>query len=127
MIDDYLAVGGRVMVAADPEYEVGLHEWLLKWGIRLGDDMVVDNSTAGVRQGAGPTEPLLYSYDQDHPITKGLKRAFSTMPTARSVRITESDEVGLEMTVLATTSDNSWGERDKSRWGSATPRSIPPI
>jgi gliding motility-associatede transport system auxiliary component len=114
MIDDYLAKGGRIMVTADPEYDADMLDWLLAWGIRLGDDIVVDNSTAGVRQGAGPTEPLLYSYDREHPITKDLKRTFSTMPTVRSIRL-ETPGEDIEISVLATTSDNSWGERDKEQ------------
>jgi ABC-type uncharacterized transport system involved in gliding motility auxiliary subunit len=83
--------------------------------------MVVDNSTAGVRQGAGPTEPLLYSYNEEHPITSGLKRAFSTMPTVRSVRVNETQDDAMEMTVLASTSDNSWGERDQQQIGIKNP------
>ncbi len=114
MIDDYLSAGGRILVTADPEYDADMMDWLLSWGIRLGDDIVVDNSTAGVRQGAGPTEPLLYNYDREHPITRDLKRAFSTMPTVRSVRLETAGE-DMEMSVLATTSDNSWGERDKEQ------------
>ncbi len=114
MIDEYLAKGGRIMVTADPEYDADMMDWLLGWGIKLGDDIVVDNSTAGVRQGAGPTEPLLYSYDRDHPITRDLKRAFSTMPTVRSVRL-ETPGKDIELSVLASTSDNSWGERDKEQ------------
>ncbi|MBW7995290.1 MAG: hypothetical protein FVQ81_01715 [Candidatus Glassbacteria bacterium] len=115
LIDDYLVKGGRIMVAVDPEYDVGLSDWLLKWGIRIGDDIVVDNSSAGVRQGAGPTEPLLYNYDREHPITRDLKRAFSTMPTVRSVRLEDNPGQDLELSVLATTSDNSWGERNKEQ------------
>jgi len=114
LIDDYLENGGRVLVCVDPEYDSGMGEWLLGWGIRLGQDMVVDNSTAGVRQGAGPNEPLLYSYDKEHPITRQLMKAFSTMPTVRSVRPVDSPPEGLELTVLARTGENSWGETDRA-------------
>jgi len=113
LIDDYLAKGGRIMVLLDPEYKPGLEDWLLSWGVRVGDDIVVDNSTTGVRKGAGPTEPLLYSYDKEHPITRELKSTFSTMPTVRSVRLEDNSPPDLELTVLARTSDNSWGETDR--------------
>jgi ABC-type uncharacterized transport system involved in gliding motility auxiliary subunit len=112
LIDDYLENGGRVMVLLDPENDSSLEDWLLGWGVRVDKDLVVDNSAAGVRQGAGPEEPLLYSYDPRHPITSQLKKAYSTMPTARSVRLVEPAPEGLELTVLARTSDNSWGETD---------------
>ena len=36
--------------------------------------MVVDNSASGLRQGAGPTEPLISSYDEDSPITRQLMK-----------------------------------------------------
>ena len=121
LIDDYLERGGRVMVCLDPEYESGLGEWLLSWGVRVDDDIVVDNSAAGVRQGAGPTEPLLYSYDKVHPITKFLMKAYSTMPTVRSVRLVDSPPPDIELTVLARTSDNSWGERDRNAMTARNP------
>jgi len=113
LIEDYLSKGGRVLVCVDPEYDTSLIEWLLGWGIRVGDDIVVDNSAAGMRQGAGPTEPLLYSYDREHPITQFLMKAFTTMPTVRSVRLVDTPPEDLELTVLASTSDNSWGERNR--------------
>jgi len=113
LIEDYLGKGGRVLVCVDPEYDTSVNEWVLNWGIRVGDDIVVDNSAAGVRQGAGPTEPLLYSYDKEHPVTRDLMKAFTTMPTVRSVRIVDIAPEDLELTVLAKTSDNSWGERER--------------
>ena len=110
LIDTYLEEGGRVVVCLDPEYHTGLEEWLLSWGVQVGNNMVIDNSTTGVRQGAGPQEPLLYSYDEQHPITHQLMKAFTTMPTVRSVGIVEEPSEELELTVLASTSENSWGE-----------------
>ena len=121
MVDNFLGDGGRVMVCLDPEYEPGLDEWLLSWGIRVGKDIVVDNSAAGVRQGAGPTEPLLYSYDREHPITKDLMKAFTTMPTVRSVRVVDPPPENLELTVLASTSENSWGETDRTSFSIKNP------
>lgn len=113
LIEDYLGKGGRVLVCVDPEYDTSLNEWVLNWGVRVGDDIVVDNSAAGVRQGAGSTEPLLYSYDREHPVTQQLMKAFTTMPTVRSVRLVDLAPEDLELTVLASTSDNSWGERER--------------
>ena len=102
-----------MLVCLDPEYDTSLNEWLLNWGIRVGNDIVVDNSAGGVRQGAGPTEPLLYSYDREHPITQHLMRAFTTMPTVRSVRLVDTPPQDIELNVLASTSENSWGERTR--------------
>ncbi len=121
LIDDYLENNGRVMVALDPEYDAGLDEWLLGWGIRVDKDIVVDNSAAGVRQGAGPTEPLIYSYDKEHPITAPLQKAFTTMPTVRSIRVVSDHNPDLNLNVLASTSDNSWGETDLTPLAIKTP------
>ncbi|MEA2062653.1 MAG: hypothetical protein U9P14_03040, partial [Gemmatimonadota bacterium] len=112
LIGNYLEQGGRVMVCLDPESESELDEWLLGWGVKVGHNMVVDNSTVGVRQGAGSQEPLLYSYDEQHPITSRLMKAFTTMPTVRSVSLVEDPPEELELTVLARTSENSWGETE---------------
>ncbi len=76
LIDNYLGQGGKVMILLDPEYQSGLDEWLLNWGVRVGSNLVVDNSAAGVRQGAGPTEPLLYNYDREHPVTAPVDESF---------------------------------------------------
>jgi len=121
LIDNYLEEGGRVLVCLDPEYDTGLEEWLLGWGIQVGNNMVIDNSTAGVRQGAGPQEPLLYSYDEEHPITAQLMKAFTSMPTVRSIGIVEDPREELELTVLALTSENSWGETELSSLVVKTP------
>ncbi len=121
LVDDYLENNGRVMVALDPEYDAGLEEWLLGWGIRVDKSMVVDNSAAGVRQGAGPTEPLIYSYDKEHPITAQLQKAFTTMPTVRSMRPVQDHDPEIELTVLASTSENSWGETDLTPLSIKTP------
>lgn len=108
LIDNYLGQGGKAMILLDPEYQSGLDEWLLNWGVRVGSNLVVDNSAAGVRQGAGPTEPLLYNYDREHPVTRQLMKAFTTMPTVRSVQPVDTPPENVVMTVLATTSENSW-------------------
>ena len=121
LIDNYLEEGGRVLVCLDPEYDTGLEEWLLGWGVQVGNNMVIDNSTAGVRQGAGPQEPLLYSYDEEHPITAQLMKAFTSMPTVRSIGIVEDPREELELTVLALTSENSWGETELSSLVVKTP------
>jgi len=121
LIDNYLEEGGRVLVCLDPEYDSGLEEWLLSWGVEAGRNMVIDNSTAGVRQGAGPQEPLLYSYDEKHPITAQLMKAFTSMPTVRSVGIVDNPREELELTVLARTSDNSWGETELTSLVAKTP------
>jgi gliding motility-associatede transport system auxiliary component len=121
LIDDYLEGGGRIMVCLDPEYKTGLEEWLLGWSIRAGNNMVIDNSTSGVRQGAGPQEPLLYNYDEEHQITAQLMKAFTSMPTVRSISIEADPSEELELTILATTSENSWGETDLATLTVKTP------
>lgn len=113
LLKDYVAKGGSLLVeempvpltqygnAADP-----LADYLVKdWGIKLGDDLVIDLS-------ANPVTVAVASQYGSHPITQKLQGMVSIYPTARSVQSVTPAPQGLQNTVLVTTADRSWGETD---------------
>ncbi len=106
--------GGRVLVmfrAPRPDNSVdqqGLAGLVDGWGVKAGNDVVVDQV---VRLFAGPAlglNPLVQSYGE-HPITRNFNQR-TLFPMARSLTVAEEPKAGLEVVALARTSDTSWAE-----------------
>jgi ABC-type uncharacterized transport system involved in gliding motility auxiliary subunit len=110
-LDVYLAQGGRVLFMADPLQADGVAKYLAKYGVALGNDLVVEPSPVGQLFGVGPEVPLVTRYEQ-HPITKDMGNVMTGFPLTRSVGPATSAPKGLHATVLARTSRDSWGETD---------------
>ncbi len=105
----YLSAGGALMVLLDPRANTNLYDDLAAWGIRLGDDVVVDRSLALFGQA---TSPFAGQYAEDHPITAGMTET-ALFPMVRSVLVDlESDDVE----VIVSTGSDSWAERDLDAW-----------
>ncbi|MGH7863767.1 MAG: GldG family protein [Candidatus Binataceae bacterium] len=108
--------GGRVLVmfrAPRPDNSIdekGLAALVDGWGVKVGDNVVVDQV---VRLFAGPAlglNPLVQSYGE-HPITRNFNQR-TLFPMARSLQISDQPKAGLELVALARTSDTSWAETD---------------
>jgi ABC-type uncharacterized transport system involved in gliding motility auxiliary subunit len=115
-IDDYFKHGGRVVAMLrvprpdQPNDEASLTKLLADWGIKAGDDVVVDQV---VRLFSGPTlglNPLVNTYGA-HPITASFTKQ-TVFPMARSLEPVTPPKAGLTVTALAMTSETSWGETD---------------
>jgi ABC-type uncharacterized transport system involved in gliding motility auxiliary subunit len=109
LLDQYLQKGGSLLVAADPTMNTNLEGQLLKWGVELGSEIVVEEQ---LQLFAGPqlgVQPVVQAYGA-HPITEKLVGNPTVFRLARPVRKAPGADVTL--TELATTSDKSWGETD---------------
>jgi gliding motility-associatede transport system auxiliary component len=115
-LNDYLKRGGRVMVMFRPippnssVDEKALEDFAAQWGVKVGNDVVVDQV---VRLFAGPalgTSPLVQNYGES-PITRGFKQR-TVFPSVRSLSTEASLKTGLTVTPLAKTSATSWAETD---------------
>ncbi len=122
-IDDYLAQGGHVLLMADPLQADGLAKYVAKYGVTLGQDLVVEPSPIGRLLGVGPEVPLVMQYEQ-HPITKDMAKVMTGFPLTRSVSPAKTPPKGMTVTPLAKTSADSWGETnlDGLRRGQAASR-----
>ena len=111
-LDAYLAQGGRVLFMADPLQSDGVVKYLAKYGVALGNDIVVEPSPIGQLFGVGPEVPIVTRYEQ-HPITKDMANVMTGFPVTRSVApVKEGPLKGIMATALAKTSTDSWGETD---------------
>ncbi len=113
----YLNGGGRMLVLIDPTLgqtpgaglvPTGLNQWLAGYGVKLGDDIVVDPK--GAYPGAPPYTLFPGAYEADHPITQPLSQ--SGVPVllnvARSVGAAPTGSY--QATELVRTTIDGWGE-----------------
>ena len=114
MLREYLEGGGKVLFLLDPENQgakPNLVALLNDFGVRLGDNVVIDASGVGQLFGFGPEVPLVASYSM-HAITQKFANAPTVYPFVRSVEGAESTPEGISVTTLASSSENSWAEQD---------------
>jgi len=83
---------------------------LANWGIKLGNDVVLDQVLRLFQGPAVGLTPLVNTYGV-HEITKDFKQR-TVFPMTRSVRADAAGKKGLTVTELVKTSPSSWAETD---------------
>lgn len=116
-LEKYLAGGGRVLLLLDPVLpgagappaDLGFGALLGKYGIKLGNDLVVDPANALPMVGA---ETLLVNRYGTGPIVSALAAEGLpvVLPLARSVTKAEKPPEGLAEAMLLETTPDGWGE-----------------
>ncbi len=117
MLRGYLEAAGRLLVLLDPTLaptgglvETGLEALLAEYGVRVGDDIVVDPANPLPFFSA---ETIFVSSYGDHSIVRPLRQAQipAIIALARSVGAGEPVD-GLEVSELLQTTEEGWGETD---------------
>ena len=109
-LDTYMRAGGSVMFLLEPQRNAELAEFLRKWSIDVGDNVILDQQ---VRLFQGVTlglEAIVSSYGS-HPAVRPMKER-TLFSLARSVRPASSPAKGLVVQAIATTAQSSWAESD---------------
>ena len=115
-LNDYLKHGGRMIAMFRPQRpdnpidEDAMVKLASEWGVKVGNDIVVDQV---VRLFEGPAlglNPIVQNYG-DHPITKDFKQR-TVFPMSRSLTAEPNLKPGLTVAPIANTSDTSWAEVD---------------
>jgi ABC-2 type transport system permease protein len=117
-LDAFAAGGGRVLVMLGPVFNhdasafahVGLERWAEGWGVRFGDNLVVDPAHASAVEdpsvwGAGPGN---YA---PHPVTARLGGRVTYWPRTREVTVGRP-RPGTDVRPLVRSSEAGWGETD---------------
>ncbi len=112
-LDKYLARGGKVLFMVDPFQAEGMKKYLAKYGVTLGDDLVVEVNPIGRLFGIGPEVPVVSQYEP-HAITREMSGVMTLFPLARSLTIAKTPPKGVTLQPLAQTSEQSWGETDRA-------------
>ncbi len=118
----HLAGGGRLLVMVDPTLagddrlvRTGLEELLADFGVRVGDDIVVDPANPLPFFGA---ETIFVNSYGDHVITRPLSQAQLPVivPLGRSVSRADGAD-GFQVVELLRTSADGWAETDLAALG----------
>lgn len=109
-IEAYIRRGGKLLVLLDPFAASGLAELVKRYGILMGQDIIVDRLSRAV--GGDYLLPVVTQYEP-HPITKDFTLA-SLFPFARTVDAATEAPQGVAVQVLGRTSSDSWAETDKA-------------
>ena len=107
VLREYLSSGGKCLVMIDPLVDCGLEGLLEEWGVKLGNDIVLDP----VRRlfFTGPTSIFTDEYGY-HEITRKMKGVATIFPLVRSVEFSGAGMFqGAE---LVMTSQEAWAETD---------------
>ncbi|HEY4564681.1 MAG TPA: Gldg family protein, partial [Thermoanaerobaculia bacterium] len=115
----YLNNGGRMLVLLDPTLapagaggglvRTNLEGWLARYGIKAGQDIVVDPTA--ILPFFGPETIFIKSYG-DHPITKAFAGAGVPVLTSLVRSMVPGNAPGVKVTELMRTSPQGWGETD---------------
>ena len=111
-LDAYVGKGGKLFVMANPFQNEGLKKYVAKFGIELGDNLVVEPNPIGRLFGIGPEVPIVQQYEA-HPITRDLAGVSTLFPLTRTVTPGKTPAQGVSAQPLVKTSAQSWGETDR--------------
>ncbi len=109
----YLAGGGRMLVLLDPTLggaglvDTGLGRWLAGFGVKVGEDIVVDPGNTLPFFGA---ESFFANRFGDQPIVRPLAEGNLPVLFALARSVGEGAAAGFTVTNLLETTDAGWGE-----------------
>jgi ABC-type uncharacterized transport system involved in gliding motility auxiliary subunit len=112
-LDAYLQKGGSALILLDPPPGASLSEFLKKWSVEVGNNVVLDASGVGRLIGMGPAAPLVTPNGYGaHKITERMSRVMTFFPLVRSISPAATPAEGLTVEKLLNTNERSWGETD---------------
>lgn len=117
----YLDRGGKLLVLADPFAAPRLSDLLARYGIRLGDDVVLDPEN---RLGGGELlSSVVTDLNSQHQVTATLDSPVLFSGT-RSIDAREDEEQGRVVVRLLRTGARSWATADPAVLRGASPRFV---
>ncbi len=112
----FLERGGKLLLQLDPFAAPSLKEFLGRYGIKAGDDVIVDQYSRVL--GGDYLMPVVSKY-YSHPITRDFTLA-SLFPFARSIDVAEKAPQGVTVQKLGETGPGSWAETDREELNRGT-------
>lgn len=112
-LSGYLERGGSVLLLVDPQQLPRLETWIARFGLKLGDDVVIDR--ANRVYGSDGTN-VVVPYYRDHQATRTMDVP-SVLGRARSVELANGGEgdVAQGASVVARTANESFAAADAAR------------
>jgi ABC-type uncharacterized transport system involved in gliding motility auxiliary subunit len=113
-IKGFIDKGGDALFLMDPASSPGLDTLMGKWGVKVANNVVVDQVFRLFYGPALGVDPLVETYGS-HEITRDFKGQ-TLFHMARSVEPMKDLPQGVTATSLASTSEKSWAETDLDRF-----------
>src|SRR5262247_4289695 len=110
-LSTYLGRGGHLLVMLDPETVPDLVAFVKRYGIEVGNDVVIETNPLGRLIGGDYLMPVVMTYEP-HAITKELGNMMTMFPVVRSVQAAKELPKGITAQGLAMSSTESWAETD---------------
>jgi ABC-type uncharacterized transport system involved in gliding motility auxiliary subunit len=106
-LDDYLKNGGKLVLCLDPVVKTGLDGLLKEYGVKLDNDLVVDNTSYAFPDVRAVIPQYLYS-----PIVEKLsdQHIATIMAFSRSLQKVEPALKNVTQSVFMQTTANGWGQ-----------------
>jgi ABC-type uncharacterized transport system involved in gliding motility auxiliary subunit len=113
-LDGFLGKSGKLLVMVDSglagTVQAGaLRKLVAKYGVELGENLVIELNPVGRLFGATPDVPIIQQYES-HPITREMGGIMTAFPLSRTVDVTKTPPQGVTAQALVRTSAQSWGE-----------------
>lgn len=109
----YVARGGKLLVALDPNQAQDLKPLLAQYGIVVGDDAVIDVDPRSQLFGGSELAPIVSRYSTTHPITREFGNVATMFPLTRSVEPADKAPEGASVERLVETGPQSFRGRLK--------------
>lgn len=110
----FMRRGGHLLAMLDPQRSPELVPMLAEFGVRVGDDIVIEQFVQLFAGASLGVEPVVSDYDATHPVTSGFGER-TVFRLARSVTPMAELPSGIEAVGLVRTSSSSWAESDLTR------------
>lgn len=110
LIDSYLKKGGRIILLTDPDYSKNINPSIKKYNVSFRDDLIVDKLSRAF--GGDFLVPMITQYGNSDMV-KELRSA-SFLPLTSSIDTSLSGTNNIFVESLAYTTQDSWGEKNKS-------------
>jgi ABC-type uncharacterized transport system involved in gliding motility auxiliary subunit len=112
-IDAYLKKGKHALFLLSPRVTPELVTYLEQWGVKVGNDVIVDEQLQLLKGRTFTLTPLVTAYGP-HPITEEFSKrtALTTYGMSRSVEAHADGKAGVAPVSLAQTGPNAWAETD---------------
>lgn len=113
ILDNYLKNGGRLLLTYSPDFKgdrlKSLRELLVKYGVKINNDIVVDQLSTV--HGADATVPVIEKFSSTHKIMEKFKGTI-IFPMASSIDFIQTPGIKAETLVSSSAFPGSWAEQD---------------
>lgn len=110
-IKSYIEEGGYLLLMIDPRTNTGLEGLLSNYGIKIGNNVVLDQVVRLFQGPALGVEPIVTDYSSTNAITKDFKGT-TIFPLVRTVEVTKNHTPNINIVPIAMTSKTSWADAD---------------